>query len=310
MLIRLFVFFLFIYGAFQLLNLTPKEYIQGMMETAGRKEKQNIKKMVEGVKRKKKERAFTGLILEVRELMEYINQAELFSGLCVVSVFTGVGGFLLALLFNNILLAFPLSIGTAMAPFLYMKFRGMQMKTALNEELETAVSIVTTSYLRSEDIIRAVQENLDYIRIGNIHDAFEEFVVETTLVTPDIPAALENLQGKIENDIFKEWIDGLLACQNNKNLKNTLLPIVEKFSDVRIVTGEMTELLYSPVKEFITMLILTVGIVPLFYFINREWFQALVTSGAGKFILAVVVGVIVYSISGVIKNTKPVEYRR
>lgn len=36
-------------------------------------------------------------------------------------------------------------------------------KKHLNEELETAISIITTSYLRTEDLIRAVKENLPYI---------------------------------------------------------------------------------------------------------------------------------------------------
>ena len=46
------------------------------------------------------------------------------------------------------------------------------------------------------------------------------------------------------------------------------------------------------------------------YFINKEWFYALMTTGAGKLVLSIVVGIIIYSVAGVIKVTKPVEYRR
>ena len=37
------------------------------------------------------------------------------------------------------------------------------MEKELNAELETALSIITTSYLRSEDILSAFEENINYI---------------------------------------------------------------------------------------------------------------------------------------------------
>lgn len=310
MLFRLFVIVLLLLGSFLVIGLTPIEYVNGMAELLKSEKELTMKQKIEALRKKKKEKAFIGLITEVKDILDYINQRELFTRLCVIAALAALIGTVVSLSINNAFLIAPLSIGAAVAPFLYMKFRGMQMKAALNEELETAISVITTSYLRSEDIIRAVQENLGYIKMGNIKKAFEEFVVDATLINPDLLLALENLQGKIENDIFKEWVDELLACQNDRNLKNTLTPIVEKFSDVRIVTSEMEELIYAPAKQFILMCVIVIGVVPLFYFINKEWFYALMTTGAGKLVLSIVVAIIIYSVAGVIKVTKPVEYRR
>ena len=58
------------------------------------------------------------------------------------------------------------------------------------------------------------------------------------------------------------------------------------------------------------MCMLLIAIVPGLYFINRDWFFGLVSSGLGKIVLSITVFVIVISISGVIKASKPIEYKR
>ena len=56
--------------------------------------------------------------------------------------------------------------------------------------------------------------------------------------SPDLEAALEELKGKIENDVFMEWVDALKSCLYDRSLKTTLTPIVAKLSDMRIVNAE------------------------------------------------------------------------
>ncbi len=46
-------------------------------------------------------------------------------------------------------------------------------------ELETALSIITTSYVRSDSIIDAVAENIDYLK-PPVRGIFESFLAETT----------------------------------------------------------------------------------------------------------------------------------
>ena len=49
---------------------------------------------------------------------------------------------------------------------------------------------------------------------------------------------------------------------------------------MRIVSAELDYLMYEPLKEFITMALLLVGNIPLLYFLNRDWYLTLVTTGA------------------------------
>ena len=82
----------------------------------------------------------------------------------------------------------------------------------VSSELETALSIITTAYLRSEDILTSVEENLEYLN-PPVKTVFADFVSRIRLIDPDLEAALEELKGKIENDVFMEWVDALSpAC--------------------------------------------------------------------------------------------------
>ena len=42
---------------------------------------------------------------------------------------------------------------------------------------------------------------------------------------------------------------------DDKNMKVTLVTIVSKLSDIRVVSAELDYMLYEPMKEFITMAI-------------------------------------------------------
>ena len=79
---------------------------------------------------------------------------------------------------------------------------------------------------------------------------------------------------------------------------------------MRIVNAELELLVTEPRKEFITMVILVIGNIPLMYFLNRSWYETLMFSYMGKLILAGSAALIFVSTACVIRLTKPLEYRR
>lgn len=249
------------------------------------------------------------ILTETREMLEITHRAKSFSFICILSVSLFVGGIVLAAILDNMFLIPVLAAGVAMLPFSYVKLLSIVWQKQLNAELETALSIVTTSYMRSENIISAFEENLPYIN-PPVADVFKGFTSHTRLINSNIKLALENLKGSINQSVFQEWCDGMIACQEDKNLKNTLPPIVSKLSDMRVVGAELDYLLYEPMKEFITMAILLVGNIPLMYFLNREWFRALFFSMPGKIVLAGCGAVLFISMVAVVGLTKPIEYKR
>ena len=121
---------------------------------------------------------------------------------------------------------------------------------------------------------------------------------------------MAGLKTGIDNAVFHEWVDGVIACQDDYNLKTTLPPIVAKLSDMRVVSAELDLLLFEPVKEYITMVILLLGSIPLMYFLNKDWYQTLMFTEFGKVLLAICAGVIFLSVAAVAKHTRPIEYKR
>jgi len=55
--------------------------------------------------------------------------------------------------------------------------------------------------------------------------------------------------------------------------------------------------LMEPVKEYITMVVLLLGSIPLMYFLNGEWYHTLMFTEFGKILLAVCGGVIFVSVA-------------
>ena len=154
-----------------------------------------------------------------------------------------------------------------------MLFRSAShFKKDVSAELETALSIITTAYLRSEDILTSVEENLEYLN-PPVKNIFQDFVSRIRLINPDLEAALDELRARIADDVFKEWVDALKACLYDRSLKTTLTPIVAKLSDMRIVNAELEYMVMEPRKEFITMVVLVVGNIPLLYFLNKDWYH-------------------------------------
>ena len=123
-------------------------------------------------------------------------------------------------------------------------------------------------------------------------------------------AAIAEMRGSIDNEVFREWCDGLSACQHDRSLKSTLPPIVSKLSDMRIVNGELQNLVFAPRKEFISMAALVALNIPLLYFLNKDWYDGLMHTLAGQAVLAFCAAAIFISFAFVIKLTQPIEYRR
>lgn len=230
---------------------------------------------------------------------------DFFKKLCLVLFGVGV---LASILIGNLYLIPVLGIGFALMPIWYIRSTASSYKKNLNEELETALSAITTSYLRTEDIVRSVEDNLQYIN-GPIHDAFEQFLTETHLINANVTSALNSLKLRIPNAIAHEWIGTLIMCQSDRTMKNMLIAQVQKFSDVRVVQAEFESLLSAPRKEAITMMFLVVSNIPLLYFLNRDWYHTLVYTTPGQITLAICAGIILFAMARIIRLSRPIEYR-
>ena len=302
-------FLLAVTGSFILLSLSPFAFLEGLAAYI-HPQKTSMKSRIEKSRKNKQPKGLKLLFLETKEILRIAGKSGMFTALCVLSMLLFVVGAMIALVMKNSYLVPVLAAGLALLPFYYVKLTAGRHKRQINTELETALSIITTSYLRGKNtIIRAIEENQPYLN-PPVAEVFRNFLLQAKLINSNTKEALAGLKIGIDNAVFHEWVDGIIACQDDYNLKTTLPPIVAKLSDMRVVSAELDLLLFEPIKEYITMVVLLLGSIPLMYFLNKDWYQTLMFTEFGKVLLAICAGVIFLSVAAVAKHTRPIEYKR
>lgn len=244
---------------------------------------------------------------EAMEVFERIGQRERYQKTLRLSLITAVGGALFGLFLRNPMLSIVLAMGFYFIPLWLTRFSLYQYDQYVNEELETALSLITTSYTRSNDILAAVSENL-----GNINEpvkgVFTAFVNNLQYVDANAPAQIERMKAALDNPIWWQWCDSLILCQADHTLRDTLIPIVGKFSDLRIQQAENATKMMLPLRRAGIMVALTVCVPLILYFANRAWANNLLYTTFGQISLAVTAIISLVSVNAAIKLSRPIQY--
>lgn len=305
--VYLICFLLLAVGAVLLLKLTPERITGDLMRFVS--PKQTLRDKVLTRKGKKKSRKITVELRRIKDALEQTGKGNQFAVACAVSLLLMIVGCVIAIMIDNPFLVPVFAIAFAMIPFIYAKRTVAYYDNHVKEDLETALSIITTSYVRTDDIVSAVKENIQYLK-PPVKDIFAGFVAENMMISSDVKQSIRHLKEKVNNSIFAEWCETLIACQDDRTLKDTLMPIVTKLTDVRIVNNEIKGMLSSARIEYYMMAGMVVGNIPLLYFLNKDWFNALMFTTLGKLVLAICGLVIIVTAVLMLRFTKQIEYRK
>ncbi len=305
--VYLICFLLLAVGAVLLLKLTPEHITGDLMRFVS--PKQTLRDKVLTRKGKKKSRKITVELRRIKDALEQTGKGNQFAVACAASLLLMIVGCVIAIMIDNPFLVPVFAIAFAMIPFIYAKRTVAYYDNHVKEELETALSIITTSYVRTDDIVSAVKENIQYLK-PPVKDIFAGFVAENMMISSDVKQSIRHLKEKVNNSIFAEWCETLIACQDDRTLKDTLMPIVTKLTDVRIVNNEIKGMLSSARIEYYMMAGMVVGNIPLLYFLNKDWFNALMFTTLGKLVLAICGLVIIVTAVLMLRFTKQIEYRK
>lgn len=290
-----------------LMDLSPERVTDDLMKLITPKD--SLRDEARAIRGNKKKHGIYKTLMKMKTALSVTGKSNQFSLVCFLSIVLFAAGAIIAVLINNLFLLPVLSVAFALIPFFYTTNTLSYYDKRTKEELETTLSIVTTSYVRSDDIVSAVRENLQYIK-PPLREVFEAFTGDATAVSSNIKRALFNLKEKVDDEIFREWCDTLIQCQDDRTLKDTLQPVVSKLTDVRIVNSELKTMLSSVRNEYWIMVALVVGNIPLLYLLNKEWFETLMYSTPGKAVLGICGVVILVTALFMMKFTKPIQYKR
>lgn len=299
-------------GIFLLLGIDPVAFIDEIKVAALKlrpHRKLTMKQQIEQSVKKKEPKGIRQILIEARSVLEMTHRSDRLPTYTLESVILFIVGLVVGPLIGNYFLMPVLAIGMSLIPWLYIIGSASKFKRQLNDELETALSMITTSYLRTDNFLVSVRENISYLNYP-VKEVFEKFSVQANLISSDIPALLEEMKQSMDNAVYRDWVDQVIQCQVNRTLKSTLQPIVARFSNVREVNGDLDNMMYDALKEFIQMAMITVMMIPLTYFMSVDWFTRLMYTTAGQAIVAVTILVVIISIIAATRGTRPIEYKR
>jgi hypothetical protein len=295
-------------GILLLLGMTPLEFLSSIPELVP-KRKVTMKEKIKQSVNPKKPRGIRKIILEAQTILKVTNRSGQFTSLCTLSFVLLIVGIFFASMIDNFFLMPVLAGGLALVPFLYILLASFGYKRKLNNELEIALSVVTAEYIRTEDIVSAIEESLDVCR-SPVKEVFQKFVASVTSVNANVVQALENMKGAIDSDVFREWVDAVILCQRDRTLKSTLNPIVQKFSEMRTVSGNLNLKLYEPFRNWLIMVLALFSVPFLMYSLNAQWGEILMYTRVGQMLLTVDAAVFFFALVRVIRLTRPIEFRR
>ena len=300
-------FLLITAGTIILLRLNPEKITNDLMRFVS--PEQTLRDKALTARGKKRSRKLTVELNRIRDALEQTGKGGLFTVACAASVVLMILGCIIAVMIDNAFLIPVFAVAFAIIPFAYAKRTVSFYDNHIKEELETALSIITTSYVRTDDIVTAVRENVQYLK-PPVKDIFAGFVAENMMISSDVKQSIRHLKEKVSNSIFDEWCDTLIACQDDRTLKDTLMPTVAKLTDVRIVNNEIKGMLSAARTEYWMMAAMVVGNIPLLYVLNKDWYAALMFTTPGKIVLAVCALAIVVTAVLMFRYTKQVEYKK
>ena len=232
-------------GFFILLSLSPTEFTDGIFKGFLSKPK-SIKEEINQVTNRKKVSFLKREITEVQQILKITGREKRFPILCVISLALFAVGGSIAIMMSNFFLVPVLAVGFMFLPLWYIRLTQTHFKKDISAELETALSIITTAYLRNEDILTAVEENIAYLN-PPVLSVFKGFIYGIKMINPDVTAGLQAMRGQIDNAVFREWCDAMIACQFDRGLKSTLEPVVADDADA--IKNAFSEDIIKPYME-------------------------------------------------------------
>ena len=245
-------------------------------------------------------------INNIKQMLDSANMGGNIRRYQLTAILLAIIGFLIGTAINNILAAIVLAFGLAIIPIFIIQIRTGEYIRNLNESVETALSVVTSAYVQSGDLIDSVKTSLHSIP-SPMDDIFSKFVVEVELINSNVVQALYNMSDRVDRRYFKDWCAVAIQSQSDRELRYAMPGIVERLSEYRQVQLETDTAMRRMYMEYGMIVAIIFGSVPIMGLLVPDWFNALLYTLVGKITLAVVLLTIFLCTVGVIQSNRSID---
>ena len=146
-------------GLFMVISLSPIEFTNSIFKNPTSKPR-SIKDEINETTKRKKKSYLRREITEVQSILKLTGREEWFPMICALSLLLFTIGSGIAIILGNMFSVPVLGIGFMMIPFWYVRLTQTHFKKDIAAELETALSIITTFYLRNMELLTEVSDNI------------------------------------------------------------------------------------------------------------------------------------------------------
>ena len=136
-----------------LLRLTPEKLTEDLMRLVT--STPSLRDRALTATGKKKSKKITAELTHIRDALNATGKGNQFALVCAAALVLMVLGCVMAIAINNAFLIPVFAVALALLPFGYAKSTIHYYDKHVKDELETALSIITTSYIRSDDLVSA-----------------------------------------------------------------------------------------------------------------------------------------------------------
>ena len=151
-------FVLAVIGIIFVLKITPEQINKDITDLFGKEETLKDKSLSARGKKKKSK-----ILLELEHLHRALKETgkeKQFSFACALSALLMIAGCVIAIAIDNVFLIPVLAVAFAILPFAYLHKAIAIYEERVKTELESALSLITSSYIRSENLVAAVEDSI------------------------------------------------------------------------------------------------------------------------------------------------------
>lgn len=223
-----------------------------------------------------------------------------------LSIITGLIGFLIASYLKSIILIPILTIGFALLPMWITRLKAYKYRQKLNSELSVALSTITSTYIRTSNIVKAIEENIETIE-NPVKKPLEKFIYRYYFVDKDIIQNIKVLSKEIDSRIFHLWCQELVVCQQDFSHKDSLTAVVNQLSTDKEIQDNLSVKLNTPIKETLMIIFLSLLVFPVLYLFGNGALDKLLHTFTGQIISGGLCALDLITINKAINISEPVE---
>lgn len=293
-------------GLFLLFGLRPADFVKKL---STRKKKTSFKVRLLAEQGLKRQGFLEKQFIKTDEVLRITGREKKIPFYRRLSVLLAILGATVGILTLNPPLALILAFAGLLIPQFIVQMSAARFQKESREELYTALSLVTSSYERTGNLVWAVEENVAHIH-PPVDAVFAEFLRQCRVVDPSVPHALNHVRGMLDNAIWHEWCDAMQLCIINPAQRNILRGIVEKSGRQNRIQNELDSFLPRPMQQMLLVMGMALINIPIVCFLFSDFSGILFHTVQGKCALAVMAAAVLFAVYRAVHAARPVEYRK